>query len=300
MRRTPPQSPATFVASDSETLHVRNPTIAITSSAPNLCSMDVNVTSRNKRKREDEMVGFMQEIRDLLQSANAKSESKFTSLQESMNEIIAQNLEFKKSLSFVTKQYDDIIEKMDNIESERKTNVAYINQLETKVEHLERILCLTKMEMRNIPKNEGETKQDLHRIVSETSKVLEISLEKRDIKDIYRINKKGGSSSIMVDFVSVTTKENILQKARTFNRNNAQNKLNTTHLKLPGELKPIYLSESLTMKAQRLFYLARKFAGENGFKFCWTSFGKVFLRQKEGYQHIHVKNEAELKPTLIQ
>lgn len=298
MRRTPPQSPATSIASDSETLQVRNPTISLTGSTPNLTSRDANVTARNKRRREDEMVVFMQEIRDLLQSATAHSETKFKSLQESMREIIAQNSEMKTSLAFVSKQYDDIKIKIDEIDRERKLDHTYINQLENKVENLERILCLTKIEMRNIPKKEGENKEDMLKVVSETAKVLQMPVERQDIKDVFRITKKGGGSSIVVDFVSVTTKENLLHKVRNYNRNNPQAKLNTSHINIPGETKPIFLSESLTMKAQRLYYLARKFASDNGFKFCWTSLGKVFLRQKEGDQYIHVKDEADLKPKL--
>ncbi|KAJ8708640.1 hypothetical protein PYW08_010022 [Mythimna loreyi] len=250
MRRTPPQSPAMSTASDSDTLQVRNTSISVTGSAPNLNIRDTNVTSRNKRKREDEMVGFMQEIRDLLQTATAQSEDKFKSLQDSMNEIKAQNLELKTSLAFVTKKYDDIIIKVNELDRERKTDHAYINQLESKVENLERTLCLTKIEIRNIPKREGENKEDLNGIVSETAKVLGMPVEQHDIKDIFRLNKKTGGSSIIVDFVSVSARENILHKVRNFNRKNAQTKLNTSHINIPGESRPIFISEILTMKAQ--------------------------------------------------
>lgn len=99
---------------------------------------------------------------------------------------------------------------------------------------------------------------------------------------------------VIVDFVSFTTKDNILQSLRNFNQKNSQNKLNTSYLKLAGDAKPIYLSESLTPKSQPLFYLARKYATENNFNFCWTSLGRVFLRQALGKKHFLIKSEADL------
>ncbi|KAJ8725052.1 hypothetical protein PYW07_016010 [Mythimna separata] len=302
MRRTPPpgMSSAASTASDSETTRTSNTAINLSGSYPNLSSMDgVNVPSRNlKRKYDNELPNFMQEIRDLLEESKAQSEIKFTALQKSMTEIIAQNTELKKSIEFMNKQYDDIKIRLDNTERDRKVDRTYINQLEDKVENLERILCLSKIEIRNIPRKEGESKEDLRNIVSDTAKVLDINVERHEVKDIFRVNKKGGGSSVIADFVSVSMKENILQKVRSYNRKNTQARLNTAHINIPGDIKPIYLSECLTMKSQRLFFLARKFASENNFKFCWTSLGKVFLRQKEGSQHILIKSEDDLKSSV--
>lgn len=302
LRRTPPSLlPVSPAISDSENVCLDKPTITLSGSAPNLSSSDVgNITTRIKRKREDDLSTFMQEIRNLLQASAAQNDSKFLLLQNSMTEIIAQNTEINKNLAFVSQQYDDLKRNMDKLQKERNTDRTYINQLEEKIENLERTLCLTKMEIRNIPKIENENKEDLCRIVTQTAGVLDITLERQDIKDVFRINKKDGNPSIIVDFVSVSTKEKLLHGVRHFNRKNNQSKLNTTLINIKGETKPIYLSESLTMKAQRLFYLARKFASENGFKFCWTSLGKVFLRQSEGKKHILVKSETDLKINIEQ
>lgn len=293
-------SPAASTPSESDTIRTSNPTINLSGSYPNLSSMDsVNVSSRNlKRKHDHDLANFMKEIRDLLEESKAQSEIKFTSLQKSMTEIISQNTELKKSIEFINKKYDDIKIRLDNTERDRKVDRTYINLLEDKVENLERILCLSKIEFRNVPSREGESKEDLRNIVSDTAKVLDINLERHEVKDIFRVSKKGGGSSIIADFVSVSTKENMLQKVRSYNRKNTQARLSTAHINIPGDKKPIYLSERLTTKSQRLFFLARKFASENNFKFCWTSLGKVFLRQMEGSQHILIKSEDDLKTSV--
>lgn len=304
-RRSPPRlqipSPAASEPNEPDTPGEVVPAITLSGSAPNLSRIETENVNTRKRKREDELFSFMQEMRDLLQSSTAQSDAKYLALQNSMQEIIAQNAVIKTSLDFVSQKYDEINAKMNHLEIERKAEISYINQLEDKVENLERMLCLTKMEVRNIPKKERENKEDLRQIIAETASVLQVPLERQDIKDIFRVYKKDGTpSSIIVDFGSVTIKENMLDKVRQYNRNNNQHKLNTTHIKLKGETKPIYISECLTQKSQRLFYLARKFATDNGFKFCWTSHGKVFLRQIEGMKQILVKSEADLKINLSQ
>ncbi|KAJ8737923.1 hypothetical protein PYW08_000518 [Mythimna loreyi] len=301
IRRTPPrlQMPASPAASEPNEPDTPSEVVSaivwLSGSAPNLSHIEKENVNTRKRKREDDLSSFMQEMRDLLQSSTAQSETKYLALQNSMKEIIAQNAEIKNSLNFVSQQYDELKDKIKDIEIERKAEKKYINQLEDKVENLERILCLTKIEVRNIPKKEGENKEDLRQIIAETASVLQMSLERQDIKDIFRVYKKYGTPSIIVEFGSVTTKENMLDKVRQYNRKNNQHKLNTAHIKIKGETKPIYLSECLTQKSQRLFHLARKYATDNGFKFCWTSNGKIFLRQSEGQKHILVKSEADLK-----
>lgn len=54
------------------------------------------------------------------------------------------------------------------------------------------------------------------------------------------------------------------------------------------------MSEKLTPKAQRLFCLARTFVKEYDFKYCWTSFGQIFIQLTEGQKQIHIYNEADL------
>lgn len=253
-----------------------------------------NITHRHKRN-QDVCPSFMEEIRSLLSASNAKSDAKFTALQSSMAEIIAQNAEIRESITFTSKQYDDMMGKLQQFETERKANRSYIQQLEDRVDNLERMLFSTKLEIRNIPKQRNENKDDLCSIVVGVTNILETPIERQSIKDVFRVNNTDSRpTSIIVEFSSTTTKENILKKVRQFNNKNKSNKLNTTHLKLEGPPKPIYISEKLAPKAQRIFYHARNFAKQNGYKYCWTAFGRVYLRQDDGKQQFLIKSEADL------
>ncbi|KAL4718354.1 hypothetical protein ACJJTC_002467 [Scirpophaga incertulas] len=71
-------------------------------------------------------------------------------------------------------------------------------------------------------------------------------------------------------------------------------RLNSKHLMFDGASKPIYITEALTTKAQKLFFLAREFARENEFKYCWTSRGIVFLRKADKQPPIRIESEKDL------
>ncbi|XP_046976521.1 uncharacterized protein LOC124542638 [Vanessa cardui] len=186
-----------------------------------------------------------------------------------------------------------MIVKLDNLESERKADRCHIQYLEEKVDTLEHQLYSTKLEIKNVPKILEETKEDICEIVKEISKVLKTPIERHDIRDVFRTGKKD-APTILVDFNSAYVKENVIKGARQFNNRHKENKLNTTHLKLDGPAKPVFLSEKLTPNIYSIYHLERNFARENEYKYCWTAFGKVFLRRMDGHKQIHIINEEDL------
>lgn len=292
LRRTPPKTPTcNETDAQSAACKVIAPT---TVSTPNMPASEPDYVNSRRRKRDSDCSDFMEEIRELLNSHTIQTDGKLRAIQTAMTEIKVQNAGIKDSIDHISKQYDDMVIQLQNLEAERKVDRSYINQLEERVENLERMTNSSKIELKNIPKKQGETKEDLRNIITETASVLETHLQRHDIKDVYRLNKKDGVSTIMVDFTTTTPKDSILRNLRQFNKKNSQNKLNTNHINKEGPSKPIYITEVLTLKAQRLYYLARNYAKDNGYKFCWTSFGRVFLRKVEGGTQILIKSESDI------
>ncbi|KAJ8704350.1 hypothetical protein PYW08_013074 [Mythimna loreyi] len=290
LRRTPPNTPK----DETIKLSVSSRAITQSGSTPNLTTVErENVAAGLKRKRDDIC---MEEIRQLLANAAAQSESKYAVLQESISAISTQNEDIKSSIAFISKQYDDLIAKIGQLESERQADRCLIQRLEETVENLERQLQSTRIEIKNVPKRPGEGKIDLCELVKTTASVLGAPVQSQDIKEVFRINKKDdpSSSQIIVEFSSAATKETIIKGVRQFNIKNKTCKLNTTHLKLEGPARPVYVTEKLTSKAQRLYYLARTFAKDNAFKYCWTSYGRVYLRQAEGKKQIPIRKDEDL------
>ncbi|KAJ2938812.1 hypothetical protein O0L34_g18435 [Tuta absoluta] len=191
-------------------------------------------------------------------------------------------------------------EQVHKLESKAKDDQACIARLEEKIEYLERNQAASKIEIKNIPKGNYETKTTLSELVLKTATVLDLPLQSHDIKDVFRVKEKADKSpKIVVDFVSVVTKDKMLNKVRQFNKNNKSDKLNTSHLKLGKERNPIYIAEHLTPKTQNIFYKARCAAKEKGFKFCWTANGKVFMRQEEGKPHFVINKEEDLNKVYL-
>ncbi|KAL4721159.1 hypothetical protein ACJJTC_017314 [Scirpophaga incertulas] len=196
---------------------------------------------------------------------------------------------------FISKKYDEMKIKTDSLEKQRKEDRLYINQLESKVETLEQVILSSKLELKNIPIESTASKENLCEIVIKAANVLEVPLHQHEIKDIFRIKNKSGFGTITVDLgYPLWKKEKFIKNARRFNIRNSTNKLNSSHLSLAGPQIPIFVSDHLSQRARRLNYLARTFAQEHGFRFCWTSNGRTYLRKSEGERHIRVDSESDL------
>lgn len=131
--------------------------------------------------------------------------------------------------------------------------------------------------------------------MSRVGLATKVAVNEAHIRDVLRLNAdKGGSRPIIVDFSSVVLKERTLTSVKKHNQANKSHKLNTSHLELDGRPQPIYLTECLTQKARRLFYLAREFCKQNSYQFCWTTHGKIFLRQKVGAASHRIDTDSDL------
>ncbi|CAH0720338.1 unnamed protein product, partial [Brenthis ino] len=301
INRTPPTSPhpLTSVAGTDEpatTLLCFESTLHQCASAPNL-SADSNITERKKRKFDGAVSNSSEKInRTMFAAFSNKQESYYEDLMSKMNSIIEQNVELKKSVEMMSEKYDEFLSRITTLEAEKREDRKLIQQLEDKIELLERSTRATGIEIRNVPKTEGETKDDLCGLVMNLGQSLNLDFTQTDLKDVHRFKTKGNSSPIHVNFTSVIAKEKVMNGIKTFNKNKDKSeKLNTTHLKIKHVKQPVYISECLTYKTQKLYYLARTQHKNYGYSFCWTSRGVVYLRKKTGDPQIRVNSEADFE-----
>lgn len=198
-------------------------------------------------------------------------------------------------------KYDTLRAKLQTLEEDRIKDKKTIVLLEDKIETLERKMRATGIEIRNAPRatpnnNKPESKVELSNLVKTIGESVAINLNESDIKDVYRINSsKETIKPIIVELNSVIKKETLINAVKTFNRNKSkEEKLNSKHIKLPGLTQPIFVAETLTFKAQKLYYLAREFQRLNKYAYCWTSKGTVHLRKSEGSPLIRINTESDL------
>lgn len=235
---------------------------------------------------EPALTRFMSDITEMFREFKSQQEEKYDQLLCLVSDI-------RSSLDYLAGQHEDLIAKVEFLETERRENLTYISNLERKIEHMEQSNRSTCIEIRNVPTVKSENKNSLLRTVIDIGNLTDVPIQARDVKDVFRIKSKDATvKTIIVDFTTVLLKEDFLQKFRNHNKNSSQ--ITTEHLKISGPAKKIFVSENLSAKNKRLFFLARDAAKTNQFEFCWISHGKIFVREKSGSPHFQIKTEADL------
>lgn len=299
-KRTPPKGDMPLSVSDTD--------------IPSFLQRELEKPSKRisaKRSRvEDDSTGldswnmFKEEIKEMLLEMAGRQDNRLDKLEKSIMEIKKQNdtiqntnTDLKKSMNFVSDQVREIQDKITTLEEERKDITQQIDVIHIKIENMERISKKTSVEIRNVPKRQKEGKKDLFSMIEKLHNTVEPQ-EKVDaglLRDVYRLPSKPNAvtTTVVAEFSNTLAKENFLGKIKRYNKNKFE-QLSSKHMGVNEPPTFIYVSEHLTVNATRLFFLARDVAKTEGFDFCWTSNGRVFLRKKENTPHILVKSEETL------
>ncbi|CAG4965827.1 unnamed protein product [Colias eurytheme] len=174
-------------------------------------------------------------------------------------------------------------------------------EIKDKIEDMQRETRKTNIEIKNVPKNMKETKEDLLNMVLCLSKNIGCNIDRNDIKDIYRIQSKRdiNKTPVVAELSSTIKKTELLRMVKQFNIKNKE-KLCAKHLGFrTEEYSPVYVSEQLTAKAARLYFLARDLSKSKDYKFCWTAFGRIYVRKTDNSPILIIKNESKIQ-TLMQ
>lgn len=90
-------------------------------------------------------------------------------------------------------------------------------------------------------------------------------------------------------------RDTVLTAVKQFNKAHPKDKLNSSHLGLAGEKKPVFVSEHLTPANKQLHAAARKTAKDKNIEFVWVQNGRVFMRKDKDAIKILVKDLDVLK-----
>lgn len=266
------------------------------------------VSQRNKRCRDqlddsmsNQMDDFKQEMRRLMTFFSASQANELKQVKTVLKEIQQTNNNIESSISFLAAQNEEFRQRIVELETQAKQDRNYITVLESKIEELQLESRKSSFEIKNVPKKLNEKKEDLIEMVGALSESLDFNITKTDIKDIYRVRPKSSdnkSPTIVVETSSTILKNDILKAAKSFNIKH-KSKLCAKHLGLKTqEDTPIFLSEHQTPKGERLHFLARDLAKSKNYKFCWTAYGKVYVRENEHSPIIMIRSESQVHQLL--
>lgn len=265
------------------------------------------VSQRNKRPREhdyeSDFNNFKEEVKTLISSLITKQSEEIKKISSTLLEIRTTNTSIESSMAFLTSQNEELRKKIEVIEMKAKKDEEYIILLEDKIEDLQRGSRKTTIEIKNAPKIEKETRSDLIKMVAHLSNETKCPIKQNEIKDIFRIpNKRSDvkNGPIVVELTSSILKSDFLISIRTYNRGN-KDKLCAKHLGFTtNEYTPIYVSEQLTTKGARLYFLARDLVKSKAYKYCWTSYGQVCVKKDDVSPKIIIKSEMQVTKLMHQ
>lgn len=264
------------------------------------------VFQRVKRSREEiciaeQLEDFKKEIKDMMALFLTQQGKETQQVAATLKEIQKSNLNIENTITHLLAQNQDLEKKMSQLEKQAKEDKKYITLLENKIEEIETGSRKANLVIKNVPKLAGETKEELLDLVINLSKSIECSITKLDLKDVYRVRGKNNNqnSPIVVETGSTLLKNEILKMGRTFNKK-YKSKLCCKHLGFKTqEDTPIFLSEHLTPKGSRLYFLARDLIKTGEYKYCWTAYGKIYIKKNDQEPTIIIRNEEQIHQLIV-
>lgn len=149
------------------------------------------VAYRNKRARETEfnidLDSFKLEIKSMITSLFATQTKEIQKIIATQKEIQQTNINIENSIAYLTDQNEEFKKKIELLEGKIKDDQLYISTLEDRIEDLQRGMRKCNFEIKNVPSQSNETKEDLTEMVICLARNVGYNIEKTDIKDIYRV-----------------------------------------------------------------------------------------------------------------
>lgn len=195
--------------------------------------------------------------------------------------------ELKSSVSFISCQYEDLnkivsdkCKIIDDLQNENSKLIIEMNDIKSKLAAIDQQSRACNIEIQCIPEHKDE---NLLTITKHLSKAVSFPLAESDIVNYHRIPKANQESdrprSIVVKLLNPRVKDGILAAVKKFNRSHATEKLNTSHVGIPGKKQPFYVAEHLSPENKKLHAAARRVAKEKGYEFVWVRNGRIFMRK---------------------
>lgn len=230
-----------------------------------------------------------------------ETDVKLAGILESINDIkkqnsdlLASNAEIEKSIDFLSLKYDDICGQLNSYQERARACDKRLSNMEDTAEEIERFSRSSSLEIRNLPLRQPFSQGNLLHTCTKIFEELSTEVTLSDIYDIRCLPSKQENRTILITLNSVILKNRILKAYKDFNKTNPSGKLSSMVLGPDYPRQIIYISENLTARTRRLFYLAREFAKSENYKHCWTANGRVLLR-KEDNTRLIVLNESLLE-----
>ncbi|CAI6364272.1 unnamed protein product [Macrosiphum euphorbiae] len=204
--------------------------------------------------------------------------------------------ELTRSVSFMSKQFDNFNVKLDNVILELK-NIKIENEkiksennrlseevviLKSKIDEIEQFNLGITVDITGIPKTINE---DCKLIVEDIGKKTNTEI---NILEAYRIDSIISKRSIIVAKLATRDmRKNLIRNVKSV-------KLTTDKICNSWQKENIYINERLTKLKRTLFYQVKTAAKEKGYKFIWLSDADILARKNENTKIIKIKSPQDI------
>lgn len=266
-----------------------------------------SISQRSKRKKTDykcdqnskEYNSIFNDTKEFIKQLMNNQEGKINDILTTLKEMQICFTNLQNNISILTEENNTLKRRIDLLEIQNKQDGEYVTMLENNYEDQQRISRKCNIEIKNICLKKEETKTDIINMIYLLGENLKLKIDKQDVKDIIKIKTKNNKHTIIVEFNTTQMKNDMLKSAKLYNYKNKNNKLSAKHLGLKSNPdEPIFLSENLTAKSSRLFFLARDLKKVKNYKYCWTNYGKIYIRQDYKSPIISITSEGQVQKLI--
>lgn len=157
------------------------------------------------------------------------------------------------------------------------------DRLLQRLEEVEQYQRSNNLEIKGVPDVE-----DVVDVVRKIGEVLDETVRESDIDICHRVpTVKQGEKNIVVRFVHRTKRNALLAKSR-------KQRMTTGLLGLDDLTTPIFVNEHLTRHNKQILGAAIARKKEAGWKFVWSSGGKVYARKDEAADAVRISTRDDL------
>lgn len=253
---------------------------------------------------------FQEAVLSILMDIQSKQDKQLGAITADLVKIKQQNADIQKTqknleeaVIYTSSQYDDIVTKIGTLEdkikestttrSVQQENSGQIYELQSRLEEVNRKLREKSVEIRNIPYTRDENKTE---VVKRIYKCLSLDFSNDLVTDVSRVSTKDKNNKpLIVEINTAQSKAQFMGSLKNYNKTHRNNPLGTNKLGFAGNDTPVYASDYLTPHAAKLYYLARDLKRNHNYKYCWSSYGKIYVKKHDDSSAILLKTEAQVE-----
>lgn len=258
--------------------------------SPELCTQETTSMT------QDDVRNIIQaEMKSLLSELNKSMATMFNSELKSIKDEIK---DVKESMTFMSNQYEDFISIQKNtteditmLKRQNDELNTKVNDLTYKMNAMEQNARANNIEIQCLPEINSENVVNL---VEKIGEVVNCKISDREILHCTRVAKMNRNSarprSIVTQLSSPKLRDELLAAVINFNKSNPHDKLNTSHIGIKGDKKPVFVVEHLSSANKAIHSAARLKAKELGYKFVWVRKGRVYMRKDDTSEYRFIKD----------